>query len=202
MFNNYRELKESKQTKQNNNKRKTKQNPQKQTAKKHQEAVLKSTKGKFERFRSKIWVHVDFASAFCCFSLHGSQLHGLSCKQRNRSALTSFLLSENKNKSKQQQQQHPHRTTNGGGSTNIAAFGVNTQFSAVQHAQCILPQHSSSGIVSSVDAAGLLSERLCRSSFILSPQDRCSLLLMQMLCFLLFYFVLVFLLKSFSNRYC
>lgn len=86
---------------------------------------------------------------FCCFSLHGSQLQSLSCKQRNRSALACSFLSD--------------KTVEGDGSANIAEFGVSMQSSAARHAQHSLPPYSASGTIPS--AAGLLLERLCRSSF-------------------------------------
>lgn len=124
-----------------------------QGKKKCQEAVLKSTEVRLKRFRSKTWVHVHFERAFCCFSVCGSQLQGLPCKQRNRSALACSFLS---NKT---------RNTDGGGSANIAEFGVNMQSSVAQQAQHSLPPYSSGGAICSVHAVGLLSERLCRSSF-------------------------------------
>jgi len=115
--------------------------------------VFERTEFRLKRFRSKIWVHGHFGGAFCCFTLRGSQLPGLPCKQRNRSALARFFLSDKT------------RNTDGG-SANIAEFEMNTQPSAARQARCSLPPYSSSGAICSVRGAWLLSGRLCGSRFL------------------------------------
>lgn len=113
-----------------------------------QEAVLKSREVRLKRFRSKTLVHVPFESLLLFQPAWVPAAE--SVLQAEEQKCSCLLLSFG-------------QTMDGDGSENIAEFGVNMQSSAARHAQRSLPRYSTSGTIPS--AAGLLLERLYRSSF-------------------------------------